>query len=436
MRYSCPLSVQHRYAVFFTILLVSTVLSFTGFVSVARADPASYTVQAQEKDGTWTPGVVSGYVGCENVPFRLIATYGNPDQGDTFTITLLGESIDTAATPNRGIDYLANFAYSDPDNIIDIAPTVDGHSLPWVGGAGTGTLQAKANGVQDLVYTLTFKLISSYSGNHEITFTWGSHLALSPNGAAEWIGPPTGNIQSGASPPSGGTKTVNIQKPVNMIATTTRTISTTTTSTDSLTTDTVITTSSISETTETSITNPTTTRETVMTSSCGVPTTYTYEQTYTTSFITWTQSSQVGEETSETRGLVTVSSLVTVTTTSTTFYTTIGSTTGGTVYQTVVTEYYVRESWLETVINGLTTWIINIYNLVFGVKVDPTVDRTAVIVEECTGTAETTNPQRGPSGLQHVGGEMFTANKLAVLSPYLALIGLAAVAVIFKRRRT
>ena len=37
----------------------------------------------------------------------------------------------------------------------------------------------------------------------------------------------------------------------------------------------------------------------------------------------------------------------------------------------------------------------------------------------------------------HVGGELFTVNKLAVLSPYLALISVVAVAaVLVERRRT
>ena len=46
--------------------------------------------------------------------------------------------------------------------------------------------------------------------------------------------------------------------------------------------------------------------------------------------------------------------------------------------------------------------------------------------------------QPAPSNpYQHVGGEVFTANKLAVLSPYLALISVVAVAaVVVKRRRT
>ena len=47
--------------------------------------------------------------------------------------------------------------------------------------------------------------------------------------------------------------------------------------------------------------------------------------------------------------------------------------------------------------------------------------------------------QSAPSGPQHIGGEVFSANKLAVLSPFLALIGLAGVvasaAFAFKRRR-
>ena len=46
-------------------------------------------------------------------------------------------------------------------------------------------------------------------------------------------------------------------------------------------------------------------------------------------------------------------------------------------------------------------------------------------------------PQRAPSNPpQHVGGELFSANKVAVLSPYLALFSVVAVAaVIVKRRR-
>ena len=43
----------------------------------------------------------------------------------------------------------------------------------------------------------------------------------------------------------------------------------------------------------------------------------------------------------------------------------------------------------------------------------------------------TCNQQRSPPSnpYHYVGGELFTANKLAVLSPYLALIGLAGVVV-------
>jgi hypothetical protein len=44
--------------------------------------------------------------------------------------------------------------------------------------------------------------------------------------------------------------------------------------------------------------------------------------------------------------------------------------------------------------------------------------------------------QPAPSNpYQHVGGEMFTANKLAVLSPYLALIGTVAVGAIVAKRK-
>jgi len=49
-------------------------------------------------------------------------------------------------------------------------------------------------------------------------------------------------------------------------------------------------------------------------------------------------------------------------------------------------------------------------------------------------------PQRAPSNPpQHVGGELFTANKLGLLSPYLvalvSIVGIAVAAVAIKRRR-
>jgi hypothetical protein len=43
---------------------------------------------------------------------------------------------------------------------------------------------------------------------------------------------------------------------------------------------------------------------------------------------------------------------------------------------------------------------------------------------------------RAPSNpTQHVGGELFTANKLVVLSPYLALISVVAVAAVLVKRK-
>jgi len=46
-------------------------------------------------------------------------------------------------------------------------------------------------------------------------------------------------------------------------------------------------------------------------------------------------------------------------------------------------------------------------------------------------------PSEPPTPPQHVGGELYSANKLALLSPYLALISVVAVAaVLVKRRRT
>ncbi len=53
-----------------------------------------------------------------------------------------------------------------------------------------------------------------------------------------------------------------------------------------------------------------------------------------------------------------------------------------------------------------------------------------------TITDATCNQRQQSSNPYHyVGGELFTANKLAVLSPYLALIGLVAVAAIVAKRR-
>jgi hypothetical protein len=245
-----------------SILFLGTIINH---VQIVLADPANYTVQAQEKDGTWTPSLVSGYVGCEKVPFRLIATYGNPDKGATFTIKIWGASIDIAVPANREIDYLADFAYIDNDGIIDTGPTIDGHSMPWAGGAGTGTLVTQSDGTQNLEYTLTFKLKSDYgSGNHDITFYWGAHLVLSPLGAAEWIGPPTANIQGGATPPSGGVKTVNIQKPgsITTAATTDTTTETTETTTDTTTETTETTTDTTTETAQTTTDTTTKTIET------------------------------------------------------------------------------------------------------------------------------------------------------------------------------
>ena len=50
---------------------------------------------------------------------------------------------------------------------------------------------------------------------------------------------------------------------------------------------------------------------------------------------------------------------------------------------------------------------------------------------------DSNDPQQVPSNPYHyVGGELYSANKLAVLSPYLALIGVVAVAaVVIKRRK-
>ena len=50
-------------------------------------------------------------------------------------------------------------------------------------------------------------------------------------------------------------------------------------------------------------------------------------------------------------------------------------------------------------------------------------------------TVQQNAPQTTPPTPRHVGGEVFSANKLAVLSPYIALIGVVAIAAVaFKKR--
>jgi hypothetical protein len=56
--------------------------------------------------------------------------------------------------------------------------------------------------------------------------------------------------------------------------------------------------------------------------------------------------------------------------------------------------------------------------------------KPALIIDYTLGTC----PEQ-PYTPQHVGGEVFSANKLTVLSPYLALITLVAVAVVVVRSR-
>jgi len=54
----------------------------------------------------------------------------------------------------------------------------------------------------------------------------------------------------------------------------------------------------------------------------------------------------------------------------------------------------------------------------------------------CGGEATRTASAYVPEGPNlHVGGELFTANKLVVSSPYLALIGVVAVAFVLLKRR-
>ena len=64
------------------------------------------------------------------------------------------------------------------------------------------------------------------------------------------------------------------------------------------------------------------------------------------------------------------------------------------------------------------------------------VDNVRISGGSCGSNVLTEKPQQAPGPTAgHVGGEMFTANKLAISSPYLALIGVVAVAWVVLRRR-
>jgi hypothetical protein len=204
----------------FRVLILAAVLAMTVLATsgaLVNADPADYKIEAQELDGTWTPGMVTGYLECNNVPMRLNATYKKNERG-TYQVNLGALYLDTSTPNNKGVDYFVDFTYVDPDGALSGTPTVteqeNVHNLPWAGGSGTGDTAVQPNGVTQLLYKLTFT-VNDWSDNVQktVTFYWKAHLALSPHGAFFWTGPPVSNLQVFADPPSGGTKTVNIRRP-------------------------------------------------------------------------------------------------------------------------------------------------------------------------------------------------------------------------------
>jgi hypothetical protein len=249
------------------ILFLSTI---SICVPVVLANPGiSYIIEAQEKDGTWTPGLVEGYDECEDVPIRLVISYTgvteSPKDETSQTVSLEGAYKDSDSPVNYGLDYFKDFAYTDTGGL-DGTPTVDGNTLPWVAGVGTGA-EITSSSIKNLKYTLSFELTVGSTGT--LTITWKAHLAKggengipADRGASNWIGPPTANLQVSADPPSGGEKTVNIQKPVT-ITTTTTTVTTTTdtTTTDTTTTDTTTTDTTTTDTTTTDTTTTDTTTD-------------------------------------------------------------------------------------------------------------------------------------------------------------------------------
>ncbi|MFC1506560.1 hypothetical protein ACFLQ6_05750, partial [Thermoproteota archaeon] len=232
-------------SIFIGILLLS-IMSISG--PVVLADPGiSYTLQAQEKDGTWTPGLVTGYDECEDVPIRLIISYTrvteSPKDETNQTVSLEGAYKDSDSPFNYGLDYFKDFAYNDTGGL-DGTPTVDGNTLTWAAGVGTGS-EINSSSIKNIKYVLFYELTAGSTGT--LIITWKAHLAKggensipADRGASNWIGPPTANIQVSADPPSGGVKTVNIQKP-GTITTATTTVTTNTTATNTTATNTTAT---------------------------------------------------------------------------------------------------------------------------------------------------------------------------------------------------
>jgi hypothetical protein len=217
------LALKSKSIVSISILIGILFLSITSIQTpVVLADPGiSYVIQAQEKGGTWTPGLVEGYDECEDVPIRLIISYTgvteSPKDETSQTVSLEGAFKDSDSPVNYGLDYFKDFAYTDTGGL-DGTPTVDGNPIPWAAGVGTGS-EVDNNPIKNLQYVLFFELTAGSTGT--LTITWKAHLAKggensipADRGARSWIGPPSANLQVSADPPSGGEKTVNIKRPV------------------------------------------------------------------------------------------------------------------------------------------------------------------------------------------------------------------------------
>ena len=121
----------------------------------------------------------------------------------------------------------------------------------------------------------------------------------------------------------------------------------------------------------------------------------------------------------------------------------------------IVAEYNTQLSKVTP--GGTVTFIANIYSGP-GVAIDSSgnyvvtqqsSDRLSLVTPGGTVTVITSSDLNRPTGVaiesrqssrpsnptQHVGGQLFTANKLVVLSPYLALIGVVTVAAFVLKRQ-
>ncbi|UCG55152.1 MAG: hypothetical protein JSV32_02760, partial [Dehalococcoidia bacterium] len=201
-----------RYSI---IILISILLfgSFSFNMNSVQAGVA-YTLEVQKPDGTWTPGLASGWTECDKVPVRFIFNYRIlAQEGDLKVyLDLEGAYKDTDTPVNFGLDYFSNFSYTDTGGVSFIE--IEGHDLttPWEGGPGTGTEVAGPSAIKNLRYVGEFDITAGTSGT--LTVEWRAHLATSPDGASEWIGPPSANLQISAEPRGlHGEKTVNIKKP-------------------------------------------------------------------------------------------------------------------------------------------------------------------------------------------------------------------------------